>query len=366
MVDRQRAVDELGAMTSFWEGRRVFLTGHTGFKGSWLSLWLARLGAQVRGFALAPDTDPSLFVAAGVEHAVESLIGDIRDPAAVRDALTGFRPDIVLHLAAQPLVRRSYREPVETFATNVMGTLHVLEAARACDSARVVVNVTTDKCYANREWVWGYREDEPMGGHDPYSASKGCAELATAAWRASFFAPEGRCAVATARAGNVIGGGDWSPDRLIPDLLRAMAAGEPAIVRNPHATRPWQHVLEPLGGYLLLAERLWEEPSLAQAWNFGPRDEDARPVGWIADRIVDRWGNGASWRVEGDGGPHEANALKLDISKARAQLGWAPRWELETTLSRIAGWHKAWAGGADPRALVEDEIAVYEAAAVTV
>lgn len=351
-------------MTAFWEGRRVFLTGHTGFKGSWLSLWLARLGAEVRGYALAPDTDPSLFVAAGVERAVESLIGDIRDAGAVREAMTGFRPDIVLHLAAQPLVRRSYREPVETFATNVMGTLHVLEAARACESVRVVVNVTTDKCYANREWVWGYREDEPMGGHDPYSASKGCAELATAAWRASFFAPEGRCAVATARAGNVIGGGDWSPDRLIPDLLRAMQAGEPAIVRNPHATRPWQHVLEPLGGYLLLAERLWDDPALAQAWNFGPRDEDARPVAWIADRIAERWGGGASWRVEGDGGPHEANALKLDVSKARASLGWAPRWGLETTLGRITDWHRAWASGAEARALVEGEIAAYETAGV--
>ena len=362
MGRRPGAVADLDAMSAFWRGRRVFLTGHTGFKGSWLSLWLAEMGAEVRGFALAPDTEPSLFAEARIDRSIDSIIGDIRDPKVLADALTGFAPEIVLHLAAQPLVRRSYQAPVETFATNVMGTLHLLEAVRACDSVRVVVNVTTDKCYANREWVWGYREDEPMGGHDPYSASKGCAELATAAWRASFFAPDGRCAVATARAGNVIGGGDWAPDRLIPDILRDLAAGRPAAIRNPYATRPWQHVLEPLGGYLLLAEALWDRPELAEGWNFGPRDEDARPVAWIADAITGLWGDGAAWAATGDGGPHEAHALKLDISKARARLGWEPRWPLATTLARITTWHKAWAGGADARALMLGEIAAYTAA----
>ena len=363
MGQRQGAVADLGSMSSFWRGRRVFVTGHTGFKGSWLSLWLAQLGAEVRGFALAPDTDPALFTEAALDGSVESIIGDIRDLAALRDALTGFAPEIVLHLAAQPLVRRSYREPVETFATNVMGTVHLMEAVRASDSVRVVVNVTTDKCYSNREWVWGYRENEPMGGHDPYSASKGCAELATAAWRASFFAPAGRVAIATARAGNVIGGGDWSEDRLLPDILRELAAGRPATIRNPGATRPWQHVLEPLGGYLLLAERLWHRPGLADAWNFGPRDEDARPVGWMADQVARLWGGGASWVAADGGGLHEAQALKLDISKARAQLGWEPRWPLAVALERITAWHKAWAGGADARLLMLDDIAAYAAAA---
>ncbi len=349
-------------MSRFWSGKRVFLTGHSGFKGSWLSLQLELLGAHVRGFSLQPDTSPSLFEAASVSRGIDSIFGDIRNAELLRSSLIAFQPDVVLHMAAQPLVRRSYRDPVDTFSTNVMGTVHLLEAARASDTVRVVVNVTTDKCYANREWVWGYRENEPMGGDDPYSSSKGCAELVTAAWRKSFFAAGGQAAVASARAGNVSGGGDWSEDRLIPDILRGFAAGECVRIRNPRSTRPWQHVLEPLSGYLTLAERLWEEPALAGGWNFGPRDEDAKPVSWIVERMAALWGGDAAWVAEGDGGPHEAAALKLDISKAREQLGWEPRWSLPVTLAKITAWHKAWTEGGDARQLMLDEIAAYQEA----
>lgn len=339
----------------FWQGKRVLLTGHTGFKGSWLSLWLAELGAEVHGLSLAPPTDPSLFDVARVASATaSSTIGDIRDFDMVRRTLASAQPDVVLHMAAQPLVRQSYKDPVETYATNVMGSVHVLEAVRQVGTVRALVNVTTDKCYENREWVWGYREDEPMGGFDPYSSSKGCAELATAAFRRSF---PGGAAIATARAGNVIGGGDWATDRLVPDILRALERREPVIIRHPHAIRPWQHVLEPLSGYLLLAERLWDGgEAYAEAWNFGPVDADARPVRWIVERMIERWGDNASWRHDSAGHVHEASYLKLDISKAAARLGWHPRWSLAKTLDQIVAWHKAWLDGADMQAVCLEQI----------
>jgi CDP-glucose 4,6-dehydratase len=344
----------------FWRGQRVFLTGHTGFKGAWLSLWLQNMGSVVKGYALAPNTDPSLFEVARVAGGMESEIGDIRDLEQLRASLAAFAPEIVIHMAAQPLVRLSYREPVETYATNVMGTVHLLEAARGSPGVRAIVSVTTDKCYENKEWVWAYREDEPMGGRDPYSSSKGCAELVTSAYRASFFEGAEAAGVASARAGNVIGGGDWAEDRLIPDILKAFEAGAPVPIRNPLATRPWQHVLEPLSGYLRLAELLWQDKqAYAQAWNFGPRDEDARPVQWIVERMMEAWGPGASWERDAGFHPHEARFLKLDIAKAREQLGWQPRWTLERTLDRIVAWHQAWLAGADMRELCLREVADY-------
>lgn len=347
----------------FWSGKRVFLTGHTGFKGSWLALWLNRMGAVVKGLALAPDTDPSLFTAASIADVIESEFGDIRNLEAVTASMRAFRPDIVIHMAAQPLVRLSYRDPVGTYATNVMGTVHVLEAARQIEGLRAIVSVTTDKCYENKEWPWGYREDEPMGGHDPYSNSKGCAELVSSAYRKSFFNDEEGPFVATGRAGNVVGGGDWAEDRLIPDILRAFGSGTPVPIRNPLATRPWQHVLEPLSGYLTLAEALWNGgQGYAEGWNFGPRDEDAQPVQWIVEHMVGRWGEGASWERDAGFHPHEARYLKLDISKARERLKWQPRWNLETTLARIVDWHKAWMAGADMREHCLREIADFEAA----
>ena len=343
----------------FWRGKRVFLTGHTGFKGSWLALWLQQLGAQVQGFALAPPSEPALFDAARVAEGMASALGDIRDLGAVRRAVEAFRPEIAIHMAAQPLVRLSYAEPVETYATNVMGTVHVLEALRHAPGVRAVVCVTTDKCYENREWAWGYREDEPMGGHDPYSNSKGCAELVTSAYRRSFLQHAG-VALASARAGNVIGGGDWATDRLVPDILRAFERGEPVVIRNPSSTRPWQHVLEPLSGYLTLAQRLWHEGAdVAEGWNFGPHDEDARPVRWIVERLAAAWGEGAGWRLDAAAHPHEAHFLKLDISKARARLGWQPRWRLDEALARIVEWHRAWLAGDDVRALCLRQIQQY-------
>jgi CDP-glucose 4,6-dehydratase len=331
------------AMNSiFWHGKRVFLTGHTGFKGSCLSLWLQSLGVKVHGLALEPPTTPNLFTVAQVASGMSShSIGDIRDLATIQKAMQTAQPDIVIHMAAQPLVRLSYAEPVETYATNVMGTVHMLESARHTPSVKAIVVVTTDKCYENKEWVWGYREDEPMGGHDPYSNSKGCSELVTSAYRRSFFKDKG-IAVATARAGNVIGGGDWAPDRLLPDILRAFEAKQAVIVRNPHATRPWQHVLEPLSGYLTLAEHLYTHgQAFAEGWNFGPRDDDARSVQWIVEHLVTGWGTGATWQPDGGVHPHEANYLKLDISKAKARLGWQPRWDLTHSLGKIVEWHQA-------------------------
>jgi CDP-glucose 4,6-dehydratase len=343
----------------FWSGKRVFLTGHTGFKGSWLSLWLQSLGAQVRGLALDPPTKPNLFERARVADNMESIVGDIRDFEKVRSTMAEFQPDVLIHMAAQPLVRLSYAEPMATYATNVMGTVHVLEAARKVSSLRCIVNVTTDKCYENKEWIWGYREDEPMGGYDPYSNSKGCSELVTSAYRRSFF-QHGSVALASARAGNVIGGGDWADDRLIPDALRAFEVGKPVLIRNPHAIRPWQHVLEPLSGYLTLAERLWTDgQSVAEGWNFGPAEGDAKPVEWIIERLVEAWGPSASWQLDGDSHPHEAGYLKLDISKAKQRLGWQPRWTLETALNKVVAWHRDCLRQRDLRALCLDQIDQY-------
>jgi CDP-glucose 4,6-dehydratase len=343
----------------FWQGKRVLLTGHTGFKGSWLSLWMQSMGVTLRGVALEPPTEPSLFQVARVSVGMEHRLADIRDFHAVKSQFDEFEPEIVIHMAAQPLVRLSYQQPIETYATNVMGTAHVLEAARQCGSVKAIVNITTDKCYENREWVWGYREDEPMGGHDPYSSSKGCAELVSSAYRRSFLKDAG-IAMATVRAGNVIGGGDWALDRLIPDVLRALQRNETVLIRNPHAIRPWQHVLEPLSGYLLLAERLHSHGQLdAEGWNFGPHDEDARPVQWIVQRLCERWGNGASWALQPGDHPHEASYLKLDISKARQRLHWLPRWPLETALNHIIHWHRAWLDAQDMRAMCLEQIQKY-------
>lgn len=327
---------------SFWHSKKVFITGHTGFKGSWLSLWLQSMGAKVKGFALTPPTSPALFEVANVAEGMESEIGDIRNLEAITASMTSFNPDILIHMAAQPLVRLSYREPVETYATNVMGTVHVLEAARQCTNLKAVVNVTTDKCYENQEWEWGYRENEPMGGYDPYSNSKGCSELVTSAYRNSFFNSPNMPALASARAGNVIGGGDWAEDRLIPDILKAFINQQPVIIRNPKATRPWQHVLEPLSGYLVLAEKLYTEgQSYAEGWNFGPQENDAKPVDEILNFMTNHW-EGSSWQLDKSEHPHEAGYLKLDISKAKAKLGWQPTWHLEETLSRILRWNQAW------------------------
>ena len=354
----------------FWRGKKVFITGHTGFKGCWLSLWLKQLGAQVTGYALSPPTNPSLFEVARVEEGMISIIGDIRDDTMLKSAMRQASPDIVIHMAAQPLVRRSYVDPVETYSTNVMGTVHLLEAVRQTPSVRAVVNVTTDKCYENKEWVWGYRENEPMGGFDPYSSSKGCAELVTAAYRNSFFKSskhsEPQVALATARAGNVIGGGDWAEDRLIPDILLAIQNGQSVNIRNPHATRPWQHVLEPLSGYLALAEKLYTQGSaFAEAFNFGPAEEDAKPVQWIVEQLTQQWGDGAAWHLDGGTHPHEAHYLKLDCSKARATLGWQPHWKLGQTLQSIIVWHKAHSAhqsSQDMRALCLQQINDYSRA----
>ena len=354
-----------GIDKEFWRGRRVFLTGHTGFKGSWLSLWLQSLGAQLTGYALKPPTNPSLFEVASVAQGMISIEGDIRDLAHFRESMQSAQPEIVIHMAAQPLVRQSYQDPVETYSTNVLGTVNLFEAVRATPCVKAVVNITTDKCYENREWVWGYRESDPMGGYDPYSSSKGCAELVSAAYRSSFFNPKDYAkhgvAVATARAGNVIGGGDWAQDRLVPDILAAFKKGVPAQIRNPHATRPWQHVLEPLRGYLMLAERLVEEgPKYAEAWNFGPNDEDAKPVGWVATEMAKRWGTNAAWNAYKGCHPHEAHYLKLDISKAREGLGWAPRLRIADALDLVIDWTEAYAAGKDMNEFTLSQIVNYQ------
>lgn len=351
---------------AFWKGKRVFLTGHTGFKGSWLSLWLQSLGADVIGYALKPPTNPSLFEVANVASGMHSIIGDVRDFDSLHKAIKEAKPEIVIHMAAQPLVRYSYKNPVETYAINVMGSVHLLESIRDAGGVKAIVNVTSDKCYENREWVWGYREDEAMGGYDPYSNSKGCAELVTAAYRSSFFNSEEYAthgvALASARAGNVIGGGDWADDRLIPDFIRAIVAGETVLIRNPHAIRPWQHVLEPLSGYLKLAEALYKEgPKYAHAWNFGPNESDAKTVEWVVGELVNKWGNGASYRVDRNAANlHEAHFLKLDCSKARMILGWHPQWDASQALQKISAWHKAHLDGVDMKTYSLNEIAQYQ------
>lgn len=348
----------------FWSGKKVFLTGHTGFKGSWLSLWLHDMGAHVTGYALEPPTEPSLFELCRLDELVTSIIADVRDLARLRRAMTDARPDIVIHMAAQPLVRDSYKMPVDTYSTNVMGTVNLLEAVRTCPGVKAVVNVTTDKCYENKEWLWGYRENEPLGGYDPYSSSKACSELVTAAYRSSFFNssdyPGHGVAVASARAGNVIGGGDWSADRLIPDCIRALLRGERIIIRNPHAIRPWQHVLDPLCGYLMLAQKLYENGcDYAAGWNFGPRDEDAKPVEWIVGQICAAWGANASYEIDRAVHPHEAHYLKLDCSKARTELGWRSRWNLEKALDSIIGWTEAYRDKKDIRSICLTQIEEY-------
>jgi len=345
---------------SFWKGKKVFLTGHTGFKGGWLSLWLQSMDAIVKGYALKPPTKPSLFVEANVVYNMESEIGDIRDLETLKTSMMSFNPDILIHMAAQPLVRLSYIKPLETYTTNVIGTANVLEAARSCQNLKAIASVTTDKCYENKEWAWGYRENEPMGGYDPYSSSKGCAELVTSAYRRSFFQSNDSAFVATARAGNVIGGGDWANDRLVPDILRAFENSQPVIVRNPLATRPWQHVLEPLSGYLVLAEQLYEKgEAFAEPWNFGPRNEDCKPVNWILDKMVAYWGNGAKWKLDNNNNPHEAGFLKLDCSKAAEKLNWHPHWNLERALKSIINWHQNWREEKDMREKCLEQIEIY-------
>ena len=349
----------------FWSGKKVFLTGHTGFKGGWLTVWLSSMGAKVTGFSLAPNTDPNLFAVAGIQSLCEqSHIGDIRDLETLRDAMQLCNPDVVIHMAAQALVRYSYVNPVETYATNVMGTVHVLESIRSCGSVKAAVIVTTDKCYENKEWVWGYRENEPMGGYDPYSNSKGCAELVTASYRQSFFSEKEYAkhgvAIASARAGNVIGGGDWSVDRLIPDALSAFEANKPLMIRNPLSTRPWQHVLEPLSGYLVLAQGLYQEGiALNGAWNFGPNDADARSVQQVVELLIGRWGSSATWQQDGQPALHEAHFLKLDCSKARQELAWSARWSLERAIEAIVQWQAVFRTKGDVPAIMRKQIADY-------
>lgn len=351
---------------NFWNDKKVFITGHTGFKGSWLSLWLQHMGAEVKGYSLSIPTNPSLFEVAEVAEGMISEEGDIRDFPQLLKSIAEFKPEIVFHMAAQPLVRFSYDDPLTTYSTNVMGTVHLLEAVKQVGGVKAVVNITSDKCYENREWVWGYRESDPMGGYDPYSNSKGCAELVAASYRQSFFSKETYaqhgCAVASVRAGNVIGGGDWAEDRLIPDILSAFGEGRAVEIRNPNAIRPWQHVLEPLSGYLLLAERLYRDGMVfAEAWNFGPREEDAQPVQWICEKLSECWGAGSDWSLSDGEHPHEAHYLKLDCSKAKMRLGWQPVWDLEQTLARIVVWHKSWLADSAVKQHTLEEIKEYMA-----
>jgi CDP-glucose 4,6-dehydratase len=356
-----------GLFGDVYRGRRVFMTGHTGFKGAWLSLWLAEMGAQVTGYALEPPTRPSLFELAGIESRLEShIIGDVRDRDALVRAMADARPDIAIHMAAQPLVRLSYEQPTETLATNVMGTAHFFEAIRATESVRVGLNITSDKCYENREQEYAYREDDAMGGFDPYSASKGCSELVTAAYRRSFFRVPGSARIASARAGNVIGGGDWALDRIVPDSIRALTAGRPILVRNPDAVRPWQHVLEPLSGYLLLAQHLWADDGdgFAEGWNFGPLAAGGVPVRELVDGLVGAWGSG-SWETPPSAEqPHEAHLLQLDVTKAQTRLGWQPQWDVAETLARTAAWYGAWHGDAGSAAVASiDDLNSYVSSA---
>jgi CDP-glucose 4,6-dehydratase len=355
----------LEIIQNFWLGKRVFLTGHTGFKGSWLSLWLQSLGAEVTGYALQPPTNPSLFEVANIKSGMRSVMGDICDLNLLQKTLMDVKPEIVIHMAAQSLVRYSYTNPVETYATNVMGTVSLLEAIKCIDTVKALVNVTSDKCYENREWIWSYREDEKLGGYDPYSNSKSCAELITNAYRSSFFNPEKYethgLAIASARAGNVIGGGDWSNDRIIPDFFRSILLKETLLIRNPNAIRPWQHVLEPLSGYLLLAEKLFlKGVEYGQAWNFGPDDKEDKTVDWICDYLVRVWGNGSKYEIDkATTTLHEANFLKLDSSKARLKLHWQAKWSALQAIDKVCEWHKAYLDSEDMRAYSLNQIKQY-------
>jgi CDP-glucose 4,6-dehydratase len=342
----------------FWQGKRVFLTGHTGFKGSWLSLWLVSLGAEVKGYALSPPTSPSLFNEAEVGKVIDSKIGDIRDQDTLHESMFEFDPDILIHMAAQPLVRYSYDAPIETYEVNVIGTAKVLEVARSCPNLKAIVNITTDKCYENDGRQYGYKESDPMGGYDPYSSSKGCAELVTSSYRSSFFQDQG-VGLASVRAGNVIGGGDWADNRLIPDILRSFEKSETVVIRNPGATRPWQHVLEPLSGYLILAEKLYKnQKEYAEGWNFGPNEQDVKSVDWIVNEMTLKWPN-SGWRLDSNYNPYEAVFLKLDILKSKSRLEWQPVWGLNYTLEKIVNWHRAWINEEDIQAVCLAEIKEY-------
>jgi CDP-glucose 4,6-dehydratase len=349
----------------FWKDKRVLITGHTGFKGSWLSLWLQSKGAHVIGYSLPPPTDPSLFEVAQVAEGMTSITGDIRNIENLISIVGEYNPEIIIHMAAQSLVRHSYKDPLDTYSTNVMGTANVLEAGRHRNDLKVILIITSDKCYENKEWVWGYRESDPMGGHDPYSSSKGCAELITSAYLRSFYAKKDNSsygtALATARAGNVIGGGDWAADRLVPDIMKAIMKNRPVIIRYPNAIRPWQHVLEPLRGYITLVERLWQHgEAFSGAWNFGPNDEDSRPVSWVAEHLAKLWGDGASWERDSINHPHEATYLKLDCSKAKTKLGWRPILDLNTTLQWMVEWYRAYFQNKDILEISKIEILRYE------
>ncbi|MGH7766134.1 MAG: CDP-glucose 4,6-dehydratase [Candidatus Binatia bacterium] len=350
---------------AFWKAKKVLVTGYSGFKGSWLALWLQSLGADLMGYALCPPTEPNLFEIADVSRGMTGITGDIRDLENLKTVIARHRPEIVIHMAAQALVQYSYHNPVETYSTNIMGTVNVLEAVRHSESVRVVVCITSDKCYENNEWFWGYRENERMGGRDPYSSSKGCAELIISAYRNSYFPAENHqrhsVALASTRAGNVIGGGDWAKYRLIPDIMKSLMEKRPVIIRNPKSIRPWQHVLEPLSGYLLLAEQLWERgPELAQAWNFGPNDEEVRNVAWIADYLTKQWEDGGRWEQDSASHPHEDTYLKLDCSKAKSLLGWSPRLHLSTALDWIVAWYRGWQQNEDMHRLSLAQIDRYE------
>jgi CDP-glucose 4,6-dehydratase len=356
-------VEGLEVANTFWQGKRVLVTGHTGFKGGWLALWLKHLQAKVIGYALPPSTTPSLYEVAGIGRGMVSIMGDVRNGKHLARVMAEYQPEIVYHMAAQPLVRLSYRCPVETYETNVMGTVQVLDAIRRTKGVRVVVCITSDKCYQNKEWVWGYREDEPLGGYDPYSSSKGCSELVVAAFRSSFFNQDNYAdhgvSVATARAGNVIGGGDWAEDRLVPDVMRSFASNHTVCIRYPNAIRPWQHVLEPLNGYMRLAEHLWDSPAYAESWNFGPNEHDVQSVEWIVKYLSKKWGPGAKWEKACGEHPHEAHFLRLDSSKAKARLGWYPRWSLQQALDSTVSWYRDLHDGVDMRIACLKQLSLY-------
>jgi CDP-glucose 4,6-dehydratase len=346
--------------SDFWLGKRVLVTGHTGFKGAWLCIWLRKLGAAVSGFSLEPATSPALYDLAEVANGIDSHLGDIRSQSAIRDVIHAAEPEVVIHMAAQPLVQQSFVDPVTTYSTNVMGTVHVLEAVRGAESVKAVINVTSDKCYENREWVWAYRENDAMGGYDPYSSSKGCSELVTSAYRRSFMNDVG-IALASARSGNVIGGGDWSSSRIVPDVFRALEVGAKVDIRNPEAVRPWQHVLEPLAGYLILAQKLVEHGDrYADAWNFGPSEDSGIPVGDLVRRLLSKLDFKPGWNCPSRAWPHESQSLRIEISKAVQHLGWRPLWSIDDTLEKVVDWHRLWQSGANIESLCIAQIDAYQ------